>query len=154
MLDYRDQLDIHALKAACEHGRPGSALLKQALQIHQPELAHTNGAFEERFLEWRERWTVPVPQFNVRLHDILVDAHWPNANLVVELDGADNHRSKAQLRRDMANDLTLRGYGISVLRYEWTQLHMQGRPIRDEILAQLSRGDQTRRATSRSPRGR
>ncbi len=136
-LDYRDELDPGALSTVCEHGRPGSARLKQALEIHQPELAHTNGSFEERFLEWCERWGIPVPSFNVNLHGILVDAHWHGTKLAVELDGAANHRTKAQLHRDMTNDLALRRHGITVHRYEWTQLQVQGRAIRAEILARL-----------------
>jgi hypothetical protein len=75
VLDYRHELDLDALQAICTHGRPGSARLRQALHIHQPELAATNGSFEERFLEWCEHWKIPVPNFNVRVHGILVDAH-------------------------------------------------------------------------------
>ena len=86
---------------------------------------------------WCERWKVPIPEFNRWIHGIQVDAHWPDTNLVVELDGSDNHRSKAQLHHDMANDLTLRRHGVTVHRYEWTQLRIQAREIRDEILAHL-----------------
>lgn len=138
-LDYRHELDIAALEAICKRGRLGSTRLKDALQIHQPELARTNSRFEDRFLEWCERWKVPVPNFNVPLHGVTVDAHWPDSNLVVELDGGDNHRTRAQLHKDMTNDLTLRRHGITVHRYEWTQLRVQGREIRDEILTGLRR---------------
>lgn len=141
VLDYRNELDVPALEAACEHGRAGSRRLKEALEIHQPALAHTNGAFEERFLEWCERWKIPVPEFNVRVHGVLVDAHWPGTNLVVELDGGGNHRSPAQLHRDMTRDLTLRSHGVTVHRYGWAQLGVQARQIRDEILAALRAAD-------------
>ncbi|HEY2654853.1 MAG TPA: DUF559 domain-containing protein [Solirubrobacteraceae bacterium] len=123
----------------CRHGRPGSAGLRQALQAHQPQLAHTNGPFEEAFLEWCERWKVPPPHFNMTVHGVIVDAYWPAAKLVVELDGHDNHSSKAQLRRDKRNDLRLRGEGLTVHRYDWTLLHDQPRQIRDEILLGLRR---------------
>ncbi len=128
-LDYRGQLnlqDLEALEAICCNGRPGSKLLRKALKIHQPELAHTNGTFEANFLEWCERWKVPIPSFNAYLHGILVDALWPAANLVVELDGGDNHSSRAQLHRDRENDLTLRRRGVTVHRYVWEQLREQG----------------------------
>lgn len=143
VLDFQGQLDLQtleALDATRRHGRPGSTLLKQALKRHQPEIAHTNGDFELRFLHWCEQWNVPVPLFNRRLHGIQVDAHWPNTNLIVELDGRDNHRTKAQLHRDMTGDLTLRRHGLTVHRYEWTQLDLQGAEIRDEILAHLNGG--------------
>ena len=136
-LDFRHQLDVRALEAACRHGRLGSKLLKEALEIHQPQIAHTNGTLKQRFLEWCEHWKIPVPQFNVPVHGILVDAHWPGTKLVVELDGIGNHTSPAQLRRDRRNDLLLRGHGATVHRYEWHQLRIQGREIRDEILKEL-----------------
>ena len=151
-LDFRHELDLHTLETICKRGRPGSKRLRQALQIHQPELAATNGTFEDRFLEFCEHWKIPVPVFNVPLHGILVDAYWPDTNLVVELDGNDNHRTKAQLHKDMTGDLILRRHGIAVRRYGWRQLRIQGREIRDEILAELSRPAPG--ATAHSRRGR
>lgn len=43
----------------------------------------------------------------------------------------------AQLRRDKRNDLAPRGHGVTVHRYEWHQLRIQGREIRDEIFKGL-----------------
>jgi hypothetical protein len=62
-------------------------LLKSALAQHQPQLARTNHRLEDDFLEFCERRQIPVPRFNVTLHGITVDAHWPEHNLVIELDG-------------------------------------------------------------------
>ena len=76
-LDFRHELDLHALETICMRGRPGSRRLRQALKIHQPELAATNGTLEDRFLEFCEHWKIPVPNFNVPLHGILVDAIGP-----------------------------------------------------------------------------
>jgi Protein of unknown function (DUF559) len=155
-LDYRRQLDLQdleALEAICSNGRPGSNLLRKALKIHQPELAHTNGPFEANFLEWCERWKVPVPSFNTRLHGVLVDAHWPGSKLVVELDGGGNHSSRAQLHRDKQNDLTLRRHGITVYRYDWHQLREQGPRIRDEILAGLGASADAAAGRGRAPPG-
>ena len=147
-LDYRDQLDLQALNDVCNHGRQGSKRLHQGLQVHQPELARTNSLFEVEFLEFCERWKVPVPNFNVPLHGIKVDTYWPAAKLVVELDGYDNHRSRAQLHNDESNDLNLRSHGFTVRRYARTQLGVQGRQIRDEILAQLHQSQIRRPVTA------
>jgi len=137
-LDFRHELDVTAIDAVCKRGRPGSARLREALENHQPELAHTNGDLEIDFLEWCERHHVPIPKFNTYIHGIQVDAHWPGSNLVVELDGYDNHSSRAQLRRDKRNDLKLRGRGLTVLRYDWELIRRQPRPIRTEILTRLN----------------
>jgi hypothetical protein len=151
-LDYRHQLDVAALHAICRHGRPGSKLLHQALEIHQPQLARTNGPLEDDFLHFCERHNIPIPEFNAIVHGIKVDAYWREGNIVVELDGHDNHSSKAQLRRDKDNDLKLRGHGLTVYRYDWALLNAQPLRVRDEILAALSRAPtRLRQAPSARP---
>jgi hypothetical protein len=139
-LDFRHELDLAALEAICGHGKPGSAGLRRALATHQPRLAHTNGPLEYDFFAWCERWNVPLPVVNVLVHGILVDAHWPDHGVVVELDGKDNHSSPAQVRRDRANELVLRGHGLIVLRYDWDLVHQQPREVYDDLMATLSSG--------------
>jgi hypothetical protein len=138
-LDYHHQLDLAALDAICGHGKPGSAALRRALAIHQPRLARTNSPLEDDFLVWCEQWKVPLPRVNVRVHRVLVDAYWPEHGVVVELDGADNHSSPAQRRRDRANELTLRSHGLVVLRYDWDLVHGQPRIVYDDLMAALKR---------------
>jgi hypothetical protein len=138
-LDFRPQLDLRALPSICGHGRPGSRLLLEALTIHQPRLAHTNGPLEYDFFAWCERWNVPLPLVNIRVQGILVEAWWPSHGVVVELDGGDNHSSRAQIRRDRANELTLRGHGLVVLRYDWDLIHGEPRVVYDDLMASLKR---------------
>ena len=138
VLDFKHELDLPALTAICKHGRPGSKLLREALNAHQPQLARTNSPLEVAFIEWCERWKVPVPNLNVPLHGIIVDAYWPTSRLVVELDGYDNHRSRAQLRKDTRNDLTLRAHELTVRRYDWSLLNDEPQAIHDEILQGLN----------------
>jgi hypothetical protein len=137
-LDFRHELDVAACEAICRSGRPGSAALRQALAIHQPRLAHTNGPLEYDFFAWCERWNVPLPLVNVRLHGVLVDAWWPDRGVVVELDGGDNHSSRAQIRRDRADELTLRQQGLIVLRYDWDLVHEQPRRVYGDLTACLA----------------
>jgi hypothetical protein len=137
-LDYRHELDPAALEAVCGHGKPGSTQLRRALAIHQPRLAYTNGPLEYDFFAWCERWNVPLPLVNVWLHGILVDAWWPAHGVVVELDGKDNHSSPAQIRRDRADELTLRSHGLVVLRYDWDLVHEQPRLVYDDLMAGLA----------------
>lgn len=139
-LDYRQRLDVDELESVCGRGKPGSRLLLEALRIHQPRLAHTNGPLEYDFFSWCERWNVPLPLVNVPLHGVLVDAYWPERGVVVELDGGDNHSSRAQIRRDRANELMLRGHGLVVLRYDWALVHTQPKAVYDDLMATLSSG--------------
>ncbi len=137
-LDYDHKLDLAALHAVCGTGRPGSRALHRALAIHQPRLAHTNGPLEYDFFEWCEAWRVPLPLVNVRVHGVLVGASWPGHGVVVELDGDGNHSSPAQRRRDKANDLGLRRYGLVVVRYDWDLVHRHPRDVYDDLMAILA----------------
>jgi hypothetical protein len=139
-LDFRHELDVPALEAICGFGKPGSRALRRALAVHQPRLARTNGPLEYDFFEWCERWKVPLPLVNERLHGVLVDAYWPGSEVVVELDGEDNHSSPAQRRRDKANDLALRSHGLVVVRYDWDLVHGRPRAVYDDLMRTLKTG--------------
>jgi hypothetical protein len=142
VLDYRQQLDLDALDSICRTGRRGSAALRHAIAAHQPQFAHTNEGIEERFLDLCIRWNLPLPLVNVWLHGELVDAYWPDHALVVELDGG-HHARPAQLRRDRARDMTLRGHGITVVRYDWDLVTRRPGETRSDLLSQLGAVDRT-----------
>jgi hypothetical protein len=120
VLDYRGELDLAGLEAICGKGRPGSRALRDALAIHQPELAHTNGELEDAFLHLCERFGLEVPQCNRWMYGFPVDAYWPEQELIVEVDGVGGHSKPAQVRRDRRKELTLREHGHTVVRYDWT----------------------------------
>jgi very-short-patch-repair endonuclease len=46
----------------------------------------------------------------------VVDAYWPDCELVVELDGYEYHRTRGAFERDRARDAALRLAGKQVLR--------------------------------------
>lgn len=139
VLDFRRELDLDALTATCGRGKPGSAVLRQALRIHQPRLANTNGRLEEDFFYWCERYRVPIPLVNSYVFGIQVDAYWPADALVVELDGGQNHSSRGQRRVDKRKELRLREHQIRVVRYDWDLLHDEPKRIRGDLIAQLPR---------------
>jgi hypothetical protein len=120
VLEYRNELDLAALDAICGKGRSGSRALREALEIHQPELAHTNGELEDAFLYLCERFGLHVPLFNRWMYGFPVDAYWPAPDLVAEVDGVGSHSEPAQLRKDRRKELTLREHGHTVVRYDWT----------------------------------
>jgi hypothetical protein len=120
--DYQQLLDVTALQSMIGRGVAGSTLLKKALGIHLPELAHTRSELEVLLLTFCQSHGLPIPRVNVYVEGWLVDARWPNQRVVVEVDGWDGHRTRAQLDSDHRRDLELRAAGYVVLRYTWRQL--------------------------------
>ena len=77
---------------------------------------------ERVFLPLCERGDIPIPEVNVTVDGVPVDALWRDARVVVELDGNRGHRTRAQIEKDRRNDLRLRAAGYTVLRYTWDQV--------------------------------
>jgi very-short-patch-repair endonuclease len=109
--------------------------LRRALDNHLPELGFTRSEFERRMLELCESARLPIPEVNVPLCGMTVDALWREQRVVVEVDGEGNHGTPAQIARDHERDLRLRVLGFTVLRYAWGQL--KRRP--DLVAADLRR---------------
>ena len=120
--DYQRRLNLAALGAQLGRGRHGSAVLRRALALHTPRLARTLSALEERFLAMCEDHQVPLPEVNVTVAGLLVDALWRRERVVVELDGARAHATAAAMQRDRDRDLALRAAGYEVRRYTWQQV--------------------------------
>jgi hypothetical protein len=124
--DYRGLLNPHAAHRVLGRGRHGSAALREALALHMPELARTYSVLEERFLALCERAGVELPQVNVEVDGMVVDAVWPRARVAVELDGYQAHGRPERMERDRGRELALRAASYLVLRYTWQQV--TGRP--------------------------
>jgi hypothetical protein len=74
--DYKRVLDIAALRVIAGNGRIGSTMLREALTRHEPKLAHTRSPLERLFLPLCERAGIPLPDVNVWIAGVLVDAVW------------------------------------------------------------------------------
>jgi very-short-patch-repair endonuclease len=93
---------------------------------------------EDEWIVFCERTDTPKPDaINARIHGVLCDAVYGDASVIVELDGAGNHHSPTQIRRDRANDRLLRGHGWLVLRYTWHDVHGDPLGVRADLLAAL-----------------
>lgn len=139
VLDFEGTLDVRPLLAMCGQGQPGTAVIRSALEHHDPRFAQTLSPLEDELLLMCETYDVPKPDaVNVPIHGILCDAVYYRAKLIVELDGAGNHHSPAQIRRDRANDLMLRAHGWRVMRYSWHQIHHEPAAVARELLRELA----------------
>jgi very-short-patch-repair endonuclease len=60
---------------------------------------------------------IPRPQSDVVVHGRTRDFHWPDANLVVEVDSYRWHHSPAALDDDRERDVQLMLAGVRFLRF-------------------------------------
>jgi very-short-patch-repair endonuclease len=142
--DYLRLLDLPSVGAQLGRGRHGSVALRRAVHLHNPRLARTLSALEERFLALCEDHLIPLPEVNTTVAGLMVDCLWRRQRLVVELDGAHAHATPAAMQRDRDRDLALRSAGHEVRRYTWQQV--TERP--DAVAADLRRALD---AATRSP---
>jgi very-short-patch-repair endonuclease len=77
---------------------------------------------ERRLLRLIRAAGLPAPRTNVRVGGYEVDCHWPDARLVVEVDGFAYHASRAAFERDRRRDADLVVAGLRVVRFTWRQL--------------------------------
>ena len=88
-------------------GRRKLHVLERAIELHHAGSAGTKSAGEDAFLTLG----YPEPHVNTDLHGFEVDFHWPEHQLVVEIDGGGHSD-----RHDAGRDRVLHANGYSVLR--------------------------------------
>lgn len=126
-------LEPHELYRALEHAdklwlpldRP-SLPLSGIVNLQQAVKGTTRSPAEARFLILchQQRW--PLPLVNHRLNGILTDFHWPHARLVVEVDGYEFHKERAQFEEDRRRGLVHNAAGYTVIRV--SALHVEHDP--------------------------
>ncbi len=119
---------IDELRSISELGRgwPGIRKLRTALAIWDPTILDTRSELEAGFLAACRTHEVPPPVLNVEVAGLEVDCLWPEARLVVELDGFTHHGGRAAFERDRVRDLTLHDAGYRVVRL--THRHLTSDP--------------------------
>ena len=146
--DYRNLLDLDAIRAA---RGPGSAALRRALHDHNPLLALTRSELEEEFLGLCERSGLPLPRLNHEIGPHIVDAFWPEYDLIAELDGGAAHGRPAAVIGDRSRELYLRERAYRVVRYSWLQVFEEPERVAADLRRQLTPRRPAARA--RSPSG-
>jgi hypothetical protein len=111
---FRNRFDERATRDAIARasGRDLSQL-HAALRAHASGSAGTRSEAEDRFLAaWHG---LPQPLVNTKLHGIEVDFHWPDQDLVVEIDGPGHTRPRTRADDERRDDVLNRA-GMTVLR--------------------------------------
>ena len=117
-------------------GRRGSHRLASVLSAWTPPQFTRNEA-ERRFLRLCERHGLRTPLANARVGGYEVDFHWPDARLVVEVDGAAAHHTRRNFESDRRRDRVLAALGVQVVRVTWLDLTGDGARLARQIEAIL-----------------
>jgi very-short-patch-repair endonuclease len=112
------QEDLEAMVQA-HPGRRGAGALRAVLTSHRIGSTATRSELEERFLALCRSHCLPQPEVNVPLLDYVVDFFWPDARLIVEVDGHASHGTRAAFERDRDRDSRLAAHGFTTLRFTW-----------------------------------
>lgn len=116
-------LRIGQMTAACarSNGRRGIGALRSILGCYTAPPA-TLSPLEDRLLDFCREHGIPLPEMNVTLAGWKVDAHWPTARLVVELDSWEFHAGRGQFDRDRRKGFELQDAGFVFVRLSAPQL--------------------------------
>lgn len=98
---------------------PGRGLksLRAAMSQVRDETPWTQSEPERRLLAGLRAAGVTEPQVNTLVEGELVDFHWRDERLVVEIDGDFWHRTRAAREKDRRRDVKLQLRGQMVVRF-------------------------------------
>jgi hypothetical protein len=123
--------------------RPGTPAIRRLLEASAIGRNVTKEELEHRFSLFLDARGIPRPRTNadLLLDDgtwIKPDCHWPDANLIVELDGGAVHHTRAAFESDRARDRKAVVSGHRVVRITWRQLHEDPAGLAAELRTLLS----------------
>jgi hypothetical protein len=127
--EYAHRLRIEDLKRLLDRhpGQRGTRTLRSCLHCldHGPR-GRTRSRLETRFAALIAHTELPRPALNAPLDvdgfKIEADCLWREQKLIVELDGARAHRTRAAFEADRERDRRLQAAGWQVIRVTWRQL--------------------------------
>lgn len=102
---------------ASRQGRTGAVALAAVLAEHQIGSTLTRSQLEEAFLSLCRDHDLPVPLVNEPVLDYVPDFLWPDARLIVEIDGRATHGTARAFQEDRARDARLTAAGYRPLRF-------------------------------------
>jgi very-short-patch-repair endonuclease len=121
------------------NGRRGARRLRTLVRGLTDTPPHTRSHLERRFLAFCSAHDLPRPQTNAWVAGHEVDAYWPDARLVVELDGRQTHDTPIAFERDRERDRALAVAGERVIRLTDRQLATGGTRLAADLRALVDR---------------
>jgi very-short-patch-repair endonuclease len=116
--ELRQIFDLKPVERVLERlpGRKGRHKLARVLAAYRDVQPFTRSKGERLVFRICEEHGLPKPRVNACVHGYEVDFYWPHANLVLEFDGGDVHRTTKAFYEDRKRDRVLAAKGIDVVR--------------------------------------
>jgi predicted transcriptional regulator of viral defense system len=131
-------LRLSELERVVEQGRGRRALKPIRRLLHELRAPpRTRSSLEDRFHDFCESHRLPPPATNVHVLGHEVDALWPGAKLVVELDSWEFHAHRAAFQRDRAYDSERLVAGYRTVRVTHDRLDREAGKLLAELRALL-----------------
>jgi hypothetical protein len=135
ILDFRE-LDELVQRS---NGRRGLAALRALFDLDPSPAADSKSPLESMFLDLVRSAGLPLPQLNVLVERYLVDAYWPAARLVVELQSYEHHAHRLAFDRDYSKLARLRLAGYEVVPFTYRQLRDEPAWVVESVRVMLDR---------------
>jgi very-short-patch-repair endonuclease len=134
-------LRLREVERVCERGY-GRRALKPIRRLLAEIKAPPEGRspLEERFHAFCQEHRLPEPARNVHVLGREVDALWPAAKLVAELDSWEHHSHRAAFERDRARDPKFLIAGYRTIRITHLRLDREAPELAAEIHQLLRQG--------------
>lgn len=127
-------LRLREVEEVCEHGYGRRALKPiRRLLAETRAVTRTRSPLEDRFQRFCRFYELPPHSTNVDVLGKEVDALWPAAKLIVELDSWEFHRHRAAFQRDRARDTRLLVAGYRTVRVTHDRLDKEAAALATEI---------------------
>ena len=135
-------LDVSAVAELLDrsNGHRGAKRLAGLLAYDPTLAAQAESELERSFLDLMRAHGLAMPRANVLVDGYLVDAWWPEANLVIELDGYEFHRDREAFERDRRKVGQLRLRGREAISLTYAQVTREPDWVIATVRALLARG--------------
>jgi very-short-patch-repair endonuclease len=123
-------------------GHRGAPIVARCLErLRDDPGGRLRSPLEELFLPFLDAHRIPRPRLNAWISidedRFQVDCFWPEASLVVELDGFKGHRTRRAFRKDRRRDRRLDAHGYRHFRVTEAQLHDEPSEVAADLRASL-----------------
>lgn len=132
---YRALEASDAFRLPMEHDELTTPTLREVMAVLRLGMNPTRSDAEARFLFLCRDHRIAMPVVNHRLNGFEADFHWPQARLVVEVDGFEFHRERSQFEQDRERGLTHRIAGYEVIRASALQVAHRPASVAAAVLA-------------------